>query len=325
MTSSANFSSAVSGIEEAARDISLHEVELPNDVRLNRVSLDHNVHSVREEMIGLQASRLASFSKQTSEPIRSASTPVQISSCSNEGPSAGSSDTPPDTEKQKSPVLSKSNNTTHRGLDTNEMNLNEVMTCQATGGAILKTARHGVVEGRRPAMNSETTFADAVRNAASIPAHEGDARQDTDLNTDGQRHQASGREGNESWNTVKSRNEKKRENNVQKKAVFTAIRGSRETGGGNFKAAERLVDLFLGGVDRDASSESIKEYILNTFNVDIVDIAQLHILSQRYNAFKLTVRLFDKEKLFKPELWPQGIELNKFYNRVKKSSTRPDV
>lgn len=44
------FSNVVTGIEEAAKDVSLHGVELPDGLRLNRTSLDHNAHLVRKKL-----------------------------------------------------------------------------------------------------------------------------------------------------------------------------------------------------------------------------------------------------------------------------------
>ena len=59
----------------------------------------------------------------------------------------------------------------------------------------------------------------------------------------------------------------------------------READNGTFKAAERVTDLFLGGVDIDASKESVIDYVLNIFDVNMIDILQIPILSQRFIAF----------------------------------------
>ena len=78
------------------------------------------------------------------------------------------------------------------------------------------------------------------------------------------------------WFTVKSRSEKKHEKNseyyARKKPTFTGIRGVRKADSGNFKAAERVSDLFLRGVNIDASKESVIDYVLNTFNVNMINI-----------------------------------------------------
>lgn len=84
---------------------------------------------------------------------------------------------------------------------------------------------------------------------------------------------------------------------------------------GTFKAAIKLVDVFIGGVDKDVSVNSISEYIKDTFNVKLESIVQLEIKSDRVSAFKVTVNLSDREKLFNGELWPENIVVDKFYNK----------
>lgn len=123
------------------------------------------------------------------------------------------------------------------------------------------------------------------------------------------------------WTVVQS-NKRNKGENEKRKPKFTGVTGSRKNDGMKLKAVTRSVDVFLGRVDKDETCESIKEYILENFEVYIVDIAQHHIRSDIFNAFKITVRLVDREKLFNAELWPEDILIDKFYNRSKRTNDR---
>ena len=113
---------------------------------------------------------------------------------------------------------------------------------------------------------------------------------------------------------------KKSGNNDNNKNRFRGVTGSRKITGSAFKAAARFVDVFLGRVDRDATENSIREYIAETFEVDAVSITKLDILSQRFNAYKINVKFSDREKLFQPELWPEDVVIDKFYQRSKRAN-----
>ena len=72
------------------------------------------------------------------------------------------------------------------------------------------------------------------------------------------------------------RSEKKREQNSEyyaRKKKCTGIRSMREADSGNSKAAERASNLFLEGVDIDASRESVIDHISNTFNVNMIKLS----------------------------------------------------
>ena len=86
------------------------------------------------------------------------------------------------------------------------------------------------------------------------------------------------------------------------------------------RAVKRTADIFLGRIDNDISSDNIKDYITDNFQVKVCNIEQLIIKTDQYKAFKVTVDLNDREKLFKPELWPEYVLVDKFYNRSKNHS-----
>ena len=105
-------------------------------------------------------------------------------------------------------------------------------------------------------------------------------------------------------------NSKKRRNSSRNKR-FTGARN----GPGNFRAASRTCDLFVGRVDLNVKSQDISDYVLDSFGVNVLDIEKLDIASKSYNAFKISINLSDRDTLFKPDDWPQGIIINKFYSK----------
>ena len=73
--------------------------------------------------------------------------------------------------------------------------------------------------------------------------------------------------------------------------------------------------FFLGRVDKEVEASNIKEHIKDNFDVNVQNIESVEILSKHFNAFKITVLLEDRDKLFNAELWPEGMIVNKFYKR----------
>ena len=117
--------------------------------------------------------------------------------------------------------------------------------------------------------------------------------------------------------TLVQRNKKKREH-LAKRTQFARVTGSLKTSSGHsFRAAIRMADVFIGRVHKDVTCECLSEYINNSFHVNVEAVSQLDIRSDRFNAFKVTVKLSDRDKLFNAELWPEDILVNKFYSRSK--------
>ena len=68
-------------------------------------------------------------------------------------------------------------------------------------------------------------------------------------------------------------------------------------------------------VTKDIGESDIKQYIKEVFDIVDKKIEILKIKTDKYNAFKVTVNLSDRDTLFKPDLWPEGLVINKFYKR----------
>ena len=93
------------------------------------------------------------------------------------------------------------------------------------------------------------------------------------------------------------------------------VTGINKTNSNKLKAVKSTSDLFLGRVDKDVTISEIEAYIKEFFRINVIRIEPLIIKSNIYNAFKITVLSNERETLFNPELWPEGMVVNKFYNR----------
>ena len=71
----------------------------------------------------------------------------------------------------------------------------------------------------------------------------------------------------------------------QRSARVTGSRKSHH----QLKAVRRTADVFLGRMDSDVSSGSIKSYIQETFEIHVYNIEELKIVTDEYKAYKITV------------------------------------
>ena len=109
-----------------------------------------------------------------------------------------------------------------------------------------------------------------------------------------------------------------RVNNRHQQPNSGRLRGNKKDNGcSSFKAVKRTVDIFLGRVDKDATTDIIHDYVKDNFNVDCIKIEKLLIKTELYNAFKLSVSISDRELLFNMDSWPEDVIISKFYNRNK--------
>ena len=131
-----------------------------------------------------------------------------------------------------------------------------------------------------------------------------------------ERRNGNGDSNLQGWTTVERRKKKTRGKiRYHSKSLVTGAKCSDD----KFKAAERTCDLFIGKVAKNVDVASIKEYIEKNFTVKVLHIAILEIKTAYFNAFKVTLSTNDKEKLFKPDKWPKGVIVDKFYNRKSKN------
>ena len=132
----------------------------------------------------------------------------------------------------------------------------------------------------------------------------------------------SDQEDDNPWAVAGARRREKRQHRLMRRETEGKQRSARVTGSRKshhqLKAVRRTADVFLGRMDSDVSIGSIKNYIQETFEIHVYNIEELKIVTDEYKAYKITVSLHEREKLFNPELWPEGIVVDKFYSRSKK-------
>ena len=100
----------------------------------------------------------------------------------------------------------------------------------------------------------------------------------------------------------------------QKRDSYRVL-GANKDGRLSLKAVQKTADAFVGRVTKDIGESDIKQYIKKVFDIVVKKIEILKIKTDEYNAFKVTVNLSDRDTLFKPDLWPEGLVINKFYKR----------
>lgn len=133
-----------------------------------------------------------------------------------------------------------------------------------------------------------------------------------------------GIEGKNKWVLVQ--NKRKRRNSRQstsdkdsRKNGQFKVMGSRKTGQSSFRAAVRTADIFLGRVENDVNTEDIVQHIKEMFNVTVINIESVEIRTDEHKAFKITVDRLARHTLFKPESWPEGVIVNKYYHPKRDS------
>ena len=146
-------------------------------------------------------------------------------------------------------------------------------------------------------------------NESSMKTSIGDATHgvgDAEESTTQQSYQNSAQD----WTEV---NNKKKKNTTRKTPAL--ITGSLINSNLSFKGIKKSIDVFIGRVDINSTTDDLEKYILSTFNIKTIKIDKLNIKSQLFNCFKVRILLKDRDALFNPDLWPESIIVNKFFNR----------
>ena len=73
------------------------------------------------------------------------------------------------------------------------------------------------------------------------------------------------------------------------------------------------------------NGNDIKEFIEQTFEIKVFSVNKLDIVSDVHNAFKVCVKANVRERVFNCEKWPEGIIVDKFYNKKVKKSSKDNV
>ena len=104
-------------------------------------------------------------------------------------------------------------------------------------------------------------------------------------------------------------------------------RGNREanvsgtgTESNNLVGVQRIMDIFVGGCDKNSSEEGIKKHCEN-LGIQLMKIEQLTTRSEWYKAYKISMKATDREKLMLPDSWPQGIFVRKYFKPRKATNS----
>ena len=108
--------------------------------------------------------------------------------------------------------------------------------------------------------------------------------------------------GGSSWQLVRSRRRVK---------PIVGVSGTRKKEEG-LTGAQRVFDLFVGGCQRESNEDNIKSYC-KKLGVNLKKVEKLQSKSDWYNAYKISMWENERDILMKPESWPQGIFVRKFY------------
>ena len=68
-------------------------------------------------------------------------------------------------------------------------------------------------------------------------------------------------------------------------------------------------------MDVSNTIDDLKIYIKDNFRINILDISQITTRYSNYNCYKVQIFFNDRDCLFNANVWPEGVIINKFYNR----------
>ena len=94
----------------------------------------------------------------------------------------------------------------------------------------------------------------------------------------------------------------------------SGIRGSSRLDTGNFNAAVKNYDIYIGRVSLDVSADIIKSYVKNQLKMEIINCAEIesYYENRQSKSFKITVNEETRNQLLNAELWPKDVIVRKF-------------
>ena len=82
------------------------------------------------------------------------------------------------------------------------------------------------------------------------------------------------------------------------------------------KTAEKTFDVFVGNIHMEAEEGEV----LNMFssnNIRIIKYGELETRLKKAKAFRVRINYEDKDKIFNPKIWPKGVRLSKYFEKVE--------
>ena len=157
-------------------------------------------------------------------------------------------------------------------------------------------------EGRRrqnrsvPQPPSSPTGNAASHSPQRIPQRSGGQRRVDHLNINGK-----GFGGNRRQGQINNRD--RREN-----VVGTAPQANNGFGG-----TVKTLDIYVGGCLPTTTPQLIKEHCEEIFNLNFIECEPIDTRNKYCKAFKVSVHATHRNELLKPEFWPQGVIVNKYF------------
>ena len=107
----------------------------------------------------------------------------------------------------------------------------------------------------------------------------------------------------EGYTQVRSR--KQRRNTTGTKKTFDSV---------SFKSSTRYVDLYVGHCALDTTPEMISDYLASELSITAKKCTEIPTKVPYSMAFKITVNIADRDKLFNPESWPENVVCHKYFS-----------
>ena len=99
----------------------------------------------------------------------------------------------------------------------------------------------------------------------------------------------------------------------------TSARPSRVVGvktSSNFKGAPPPKrDFFISRVDKSTNIDDISNYITNDIGFDLKEITLISHPESYFCSYKMSISSKDCDRIFDVNIWPEGVKVQRFYNR----------
>ena len=90
------------------------------------------------------------------------------------------------------------------------------------------------------------------------------------------------------------------------------ITGTRNTDNGSLRAAERKIQLYVSRLHPNTTAEDVTDYLKEKFPEVHCEKSQSKF-PDSYSSFKVTISEYNYKFIMNPEIWPNGVYINKFF------------
>lgn len=77
---------------------------------------------------------------------------------------------------------------------------------------------------------------------------------------------------------------------------------------------DRIMDIYVGRCSKRSVPQELVDYCKNECNIQVHECTELVTKSVHFKAFKISVKMKDRNGLLNPELWPEGILVRKYFS-----------